>query len=106
MANNDFIVNVIAGLNKQLSKRTINNDLKTLDNSMYVKVIAKLSKTLARKELNKQLKELNNLYVQIGANVKIDKSAKNKGGINLFGKKFGDYDNHIVVMVSDKAKTV
>ena len=36
----------------------------------------------------------------------VDKSAKNKGGINLFGKKFGDYDKHIVVMVSDKAKTV
>ena len=40
-------VDVIAKLNKQLSKSSINNDLKSLNNTMYVRVLAKLSKTLA-----------------------------------------------------------
>lgn len=106
MANNDFIVNVIAGLNKQLSKRAINNDLKTLDNTMYVKVLAKLSTSLARRQLNKQLKELNNLYVQIGANVKIDKSAKNKlqQNIKMLQQSLSDLEVGLKVSKGQQAK--
>lgn len=76
MSDNNFTMNIIARLNKQLSKSAINSDLKSLDNSMYVKVVAKLSKTLTRKELNSQLKELNNLEAKIKANVKVDDKAK------------------------------
>ena len=71
---NEFMLKIIAELNKQLSKKAINNDLKSLDNTMYVKILAKLSKTIATKELKKQLKELNDLYVKVGANVQIDKN--------------------------------
>lgn len=73
---NDFILDIIARLNKQLSKRAINGDLRTLDNTMYVKVLAKLSKSLAASELKKQLKGLENLYVNVG--IKADKGAKDK----------------------------
>lgn len=76
MDNNSFILNVIAKLNKQLSKSAINGDLKTLDNTMSVRVLAKLSKTLAKKELKKQLRELNDLYVNVGTKVKTGKNTK------------------------------
>ena len=78
MSNNDFTVNVIAALNKQLSKQRLKNDLKTLDNFLYVKIITKLAITLSRKQLDKDLKKLNNLYLQIGAGVKTDKNTRQK----------------------------
>ena len=74
--NNEFILGIIARLNKQLSKSAINGDLKSLNNTMYVRVLAKLSKTLASKELKKQLKELDNLNINVGLNAKIDKKAE------------------------------
>ena len=74
--NNEFILDIIARLNKQLSKSAINGDLKSLNNTMYVRVLAKLSKTLASKELKKQLKELDNLNINVGLNAKIDKKAE------------------------------
>ena len=65
MSNTDkFVLNTIARLNKQLSKRALHNDLKTLDNTMYVKVLAKLSTALASRELKRQFKQLDNLYVR------------------------------------------
>ncbi|WP_243119391.1 phage tail tape measure protein, partial [Roseburia sp. 1XD42-69] len=76
--NNEFILDIIARLNKQLSKSAINGDLKSLNNTMYVRVLAKLSKTLASKELKKQLKELDNLNINVGLNAKIDKDAETK----------------------------
>ena len=78
LSNNDFLMDIVAKLNKQLSKRQIQGDLKALDNSMYVKVIAKLSKTLTQKALKQQLKELNKLEVQVGTNVKFDKNERDK----------------------------
>lgn len=75
MENNSFTLDIIAKLNKALSKKSINGDLKSLNNTMFVRVIAKLSKTLSRKELNKQLKELNNLYINVNTKVKVDKKA-------------------------------
>ena len=74
--SNDFILNVLAVLNKQLSKRQLKGDLKSMDNSLYVKVIAKLATALSKQQLKKDLKNLNDLYVQIGANVKVDKNTK------------------------------
>lgn len=74
--NNEFILDIIARLNKQLSQSAINGDLKSLNNTMYVRVLAKLSKTLASKELKKQLKELDNLNINVGLNAKIDKKAE------------------------------
>lgn len=75
---NDFLLNIIASLNKQLSKRQLKADVKTMDNSMYVKVITKLSMALSKRQLKKDIKELNDLYIQIGANVKIDKNTKSQ----------------------------
>lgn len=71
-------MDIVAKLNKQLSRKSINGDLKTLDNTMYVKVIAKLSETLTKKALKQQMKKLTNLELQIGANVKADNGARKK----------------------------
>ena len=88
---NSFTLDIIAKLNKQLSKKAINGDLKSLDNSMYVRVMAKLSKTLSRKELNKQLKELDNLYVNIGTKVKADKKTIEQN-IRMLQKSMADIE--------------
>ena len=69
-------VDVIAKLNKQLSKSSINNDLKSLNNTMYVRVLAKLSKTLASRELKRQLKELDNMKVNVRTKIKVNKSTE------------------------------
>ncbi len=75
----EFILKLIAELNKQLSKKSINIDLKSLDDTMYVKVLAKLSEVVTTKELKKQLEQLKDLYIQVGANVQIDdKNSLNK----------------------------
>ncbi len=72
----EFTLDIIARLNKQLSKRSINGDLKSLNDTMYIRVLAKLSKSLASRELKKQLKEMNNLYVNVG--IEVDKMAKDR----------------------------
>ena len=76
MSSTDFTLNILATLNKQLSKKRLQGDLKSLDNTMFIKVIAKLATTLSQKQLKKDLKKLNDLYVQIGANVNVDKNTK------------------------------
>ncbi len=43
-----------------------------------LKVIASLNKQLSKRQLKKDLKELNDLYVQIGANIRIDKHTKDR----------------------------
>ncbi len=75
---NEFVLNIIAALDKQLSKAQLKNDLKGIDNSLYVKVIAKLAMSLSKKQLGNSLKQLNNLYVQVGTKFKTDKNEKNK----------------------------
>lgn len=76
--NNDFTLDIIAGLNKQLSKAKLKNDLKGIDNPLSVKVIAKLATALSKKQLGENLKQLNNLYVQVGTKLKTDKDTRNK----------------------------
>ena len=61
-----FILDIIARLNKELSRRAIDGDLKSLDDTMYVKVLAKLSTSLAAKEIKRQLDALDGLYVNVG----------------------------------------
>lgn len=78
MNNNDFTLDIIAGLNKQLSKAKLKNDLKGIDNTLSVKVIAKLATALSKKQLGESLKQLNNLYVQVGTKLKTDKDTRNK----------------------------
>lgn len=78
LSDNNFTLDIIATLNKQLSKAKLKNDLKAIDNSLSVKVIAKLATMLSKKQLRDSLKQLNNLYVQVGAKFKTDKSTKNK----------------------------
>ena len=88
------MLDIIARLNKQLSKSAINGDLKSLNNTMHVKVLAKLSKTLASKELKKQLKDLDNLNVNVGLNAKFDKNteAKIKQTIQSLQKSISDLE--------------
>lgn len=76
--DNEFLLTIISTLNKKLSKRRLKSDLKALDDSMYVKVIAKLSTTLSKRQLKKDLKQLNDLYVKIGADLKVDKKLKSQ----------------------------
>lgn len=78
MGNNDFMLNIIAVLNKQLSKAQLKSDLKGIDNNLSVKVIAKLATALSKKQLGDSLKQLNNLYVQVGTKFKTDKNTRNK----------------------------
>ena len=60
LSSTDFTLNVLAALDKQLSKRQLQSDLKGMDNSMYVKVIAKLTTALSKKQLANSLKQINN----------------------------------------------
>ncbi len=78
LSNNDFTLNIIAALDKQLSKAQLKNDLKGIDNTLSVKVIAKLATALSKKQLRESLKQLNNLYVQVGTKLKTDKDTRNK----------------------------
>ena len=78
MSSSDFMLDIIAALNKQLSKTQIKNDLKGLNNSLYLKVIARLSTSLSKKQLKNELKQLNDLYVHVATKVKMDESAKKK----------------------------
>lgn len=78
MGNNEFILNIIAALNKQLSKAQLKKDLQGIDNSLSVKVIAKLATALSKKQLRDSLKQLNNLYVQVGTKFKTDQNSKNE----------------------------
>ena len=76
--NNDFMLDIIAKLNKQLSNKQLKSDLKGIDNTLSVKVIAKLATALSKKQLGDSLKQLNNLYVQVGTKFKTDKDTRNK----------------------------
>lgn len=78
MKSTNFTLDIIAALNKQLTKRQLKSDLKTLDNSLSVKILAKLTTALSKQQLKKDLKQLNDLYVQVGANVNVDKDTKNQ----------------------------
>ena len=78
MGNNDFMLDIIAVLNKRLSKAQLKSDLKGIDNTLSVKVIAKLATALSKKQLGDSLKQLNNLYVQVGTKFKTDKDTRNK----------------------------
>ncbi len=78
MNNNDFMLDIIAKLNKQLSNKQLKSDLKGIDNTLSVKVIAKLATALSKKQLGDSLKQLNNLYVQVGTKFKTDKDTRNK----------------------------
>lgn len=55
LGGNEFLLDIIAVLNKQLSKKRIKDGLKTMDNSMYVNVISKLSMALSKRQLKKDL---------------------------------------------------
>ncbi|MCX4377107.1 MAG: phage tail tape measure protein [Lachnospiraceae bacterium] len=74
----EFLLDIIALLNQQLSKKKIKEQLKGMDNSMFVKVISKLSIGLSQRQLKKDLKQLNDLYLQVGADLKIDSALKKK----------------------------
>ena len=78
MGNDDFMLDIIAVLNKRLSKAQLKSDLKGIDNTLSVKVIAKLATALSKKQLGDSLKHLNNLYVQVGTKFKTDKDTRNK----------------------------
>ncbi|MCI9128693.1 MAG: phage tail tape measure protein, partial [Eubacterium sp.] len=108
MNNNDFVMDIIAKLNKQLSKRSINADLKTMNNSMYVKVVSKLSLALSKRQLKKDLKQLNDLYLQINADLKIDSGLKKKlqGRIKALQDSISDLQIGARAKDSGIAKTV
>lgn len=78
MKNTNFTLDIIAALNKQLTKRQLKSDIKKLDNSLSVKILAKLTTALSKQQLKRDLKQLNDLYVQMGANVNVDKDTKNR----------------------------
>ncbi len=61
----EFLLDIIALLNQQLSKKKIKEQLKGMDNSMFVKVISKLSIALSQRQLKKDMKQLNNRKRQI-----------------------------------------
>ncbi|MDE5976891.1 MAG: phage tail tape measure protein, partial [Turicibacter sp.] len=108
MSNDNFTMSIIAVLNKQLSKQRIKSDLKTMDNSMYVKVISKLSIALSQRQLKKDLKQLNDLYLQVGADLKIDNALKKKlqNRIKTLQGSISDLQIEVSAKDSNIAKTV
>lgn len=68
MAQNNFLINLIAGLSKTKSKQQIKSDTKSLGD-MYVKLIGNLDMPKTRKAIKAQLKGLNNLKFNITPNV-------------------------------------
>ena len=65
---NNFILQLIASLNKTKSKQQIKSDIKSLAD-MYVKLIGNLDMPKTRKAIKAQLKGLNNLTFNITPNV-------------------------------------
>ncbi len=70
---NSLSLQIIAKLNKILSKNSIDGDLRKLDDRLHIKVLASLSKSLASRELKKELKELEGLTIGVGMNVQADR---------------------------------
>ncbi len=70
--DNSFMLNVMAVLDRALSKKMIKDDLKSFDGQLFVKVIARLDKALSQRALKQTLKELTNLNVNVDA--KLNKS--------------------------------
>lgn len=64
MAQNNFILNMIAGLQKTKSKQQIKADAKSLGD-LYVKLIGNLDMPKTRKYIKNQLKGLNNMTFKI-----------------------------------------
>lgn len=104
----EFLLDIIAVLNEQATKKKIKDGLKGMDNSMYVKVISKLSLALSQRQLKKDLKQLNDLYLQVGADLKIDSDLKKKlqGRIKTLQDSISDLQIGVRAKDSDIAKTV
>lgn len=104
----EFLLDIIALLNQQLSKKKIKEQLKGMDNSMFVKVISKLSIGLSQRQLKKDLKQLNDLYLQVGADLKIDSALKKKlqGRIKSLQDSISDLQIGVHTKDSDIARSV
>lgn len=104
----EFLLDIIALLNQQLSKKKIKEQLKGMDNSMFVKVISKLSIGLSKRQLKKDLKQLNDLYLQVGADLKIDSALKKKlqGRIKTLQDSISDLQIGVHTKDSDIARSV
>ncbi len=104
----EFLLDIIALLNQQLSKKKIKEQLKGMDNSMFVKVISKLSIGLSQRQLKKDLKQLNDLYLQVGADLKIDSALKKKlqGRIKTLQDSISDLQIGVHTKDSNIARTV
>ncbi|MEY8524980.1 phage tail tape measure protein, partial [Lachnospiraceae bacterium 38-10] len=104
----EFLLDIIAVLNEQATKKKIKDGLKGMDNSMYVKVISKLSITLSQRQLKNDLKQLNDLYLQVGADLKIDSALKKKlqGRIKILQDSISDLQIGVHAKDSDIAKSV
>ena len=104
----EFLLDIIAVLNKQATRKKIKDDLKGMDNSMYVKVISKLSMALSQRQLKKDLKQLNDLYLQVGADLKIDSALKKKlqSRIKTLQDNISDLQIRVRAKDSDITKTV
>lgn len=104
----EFLLDIISLLNEQLSKKKIKEQLKGMDNSMFVKVISKLSIGLSQRQLKKDLKQLNDLYLQVGADLKIDSALKKKlqGRIKTLQDSISDLQIGVRTKDSDIARSI
>ena len=68
MAQNNFILDLIAGLQKTRSKQQIKTDIKALGD-IYIKLIGNLNLPKTRQEIQKQLRSLNNMSFNISGKV-------------------------------------
>ena len=66
---NNFILQLVAGLNKIKSKQQIKSDAKSLGDMKFVKLIGNLDMPKTRKAIKAQLNRLNNLTFNITPNV-------------------------------------
>ena len=86
MAQNNFILNMIAGLQKTKSKQQIKADAKSLDD-LYVKLIGNLDMPKTRKYIKNQLKGLIDTNISnISINVQNINTNKSNLNTHIFQK--------------------
>lgn len=77
--NNEFVLNLLALLDKQKSKSQINANIKELEQSVRkIKLVATLAKGNAKSELNQVIKQLESQLKQIKLQAKIDSRQLNR----------------------------
>lgn len=97
MNQNDFIVEILAGLEKKRSEKQINSDIKQLEKVIRrISLIGTFSKGNTKKELNAYISQLTSQLNHIKLQAKIDnKRLQREINESLKNMRFSDIDIHV-----------